>query len=101
MKTEETTTAEASPTVFDTKVFTDGLKAQIKAAGGTAAFYRQNDIIKQLTKATFQVMLDAEMEEHLGYGSNDREAKVASVYPRQVWCGWRYESTRGVTGAVL
>ena len=75
MKTEETTTAEASPTVFDTKLFTDGLKAQIKAAGGTAAFYRQNDIIKQLTKATFQVMLDAEMEEHLGYGSNTEKPR--------------------------
>jgi hypothetical protein len=47
MKTEETTTAESSPTVFDTKVSTNGLKAQIKAAGGTAAFYKQNDIIKQ------------------------------------------------------
>jgi transposase-like protein len=78
MTTEETTTAESSPTVFDTKAFTEGLKAQIKAAGGTAAFYKQNDIIKQLTKATFQAMLDAEMEEHLGYGNNDREAKKTS-----------------------
>lgn len=68
----------APPTVFDTKSFTDGLKAQIKSAGGTAAFYKQNDIIKQLTKATFQAMLDVEMEEHLGYGVNDREAKQGS-----------------------
>lgn len=68
-------TLENTPTVFDTKAFTDGLKAQIKAAGGTAAFYKQNDIIKQLTKATFQAMLDTEMEEHLGYAENDREAK--------------------------
>lgn len=75
MEREETTTAESSPTVFDTKAFTEGLKAQIKAAGGTAAFYKQNDIIKQLTKATFQAMLDAEMEEHLGYAANDRESK--------------------------
>jgi len=51
------------------------LKAHIKAAGGTAAFYKQNDIIKQLTKMTFQAMLDTEMEEHLGYSANDRESK--------------------------
>jgi transposase-like protein len=66
---------EKAPTVFDTKAFTDELKAQIKAAGGTAAFYKQHDIIKQLTKATFQAMLETEMEEHLGYAENDREAK--------------------------
>ena len=74
METKEITTTE-NATVFDTKAFTDGLKAQIKAAGGTKAFYQQNDIIKQLTKATFQAMLDTEMEEHLGYADNDREAK--------------------------
>ena len=78
METKDTTLPEASPTVFDAKAFTEGLKAQIKAAGGTAAFYKQNDIIKQLTQATFQAMLDTEMEEHLGYGVNDREAKKGS-----------------------
>jgi len=76
MEAKETKLAEAGPTVLDTKAFTDALKAQVKAAGGTAAFYKQNDIIKQLTKATFQAMLDTEMEEHLGYAAKDREAKT-------------------------
>lgn len=75
MTTKDTASTEATATVFDTKAFTEGLKAQIRAAGGTAAFYKQNDIIKQLTKATFQAMLDTEMEEHLGYPARDREAK--------------------------
>lgn len=73
-KKEVAITAPVSPTL-DTKAFTAELKAQIKAAGGTAAFYKHNDIIKQLTKATFQALLDTEMEEHLGYAANDREAK--------------------------
>ena len=42
MKTEETTTAEFSPTVFDTKAFTEGLKAQIKAAGGPHSLVHPN-----------------------------------------------------------
>jgi len=75
VKTEE---ESASPTVFDSKAFTEGLKAQVKAAGGTKAFYAQNDIIKQLTKMTFQAMLETEMEEHLGYAQNDRDAKTES-----------------------
>jgi transposase-like protein len=73
METKETTTE--SGIGVDVKAFTDALKAQVKAAGGTKAFYEQNDIIKELTRGTFQAMLDAEMEEHLGYAPNDRESK--------------------------
>ena len=76
MDTKETGQGDRAPKLLDTKAFTDGLRAQVKAAGGTAAFYAQNDLIKQLTKATYQAMLDVEMEEHLGYSSNDRAAKV-------------------------
>ncbi len=78
MEAKETGSAESNPTLLAMKAFTEQLKAQIKAAGGTAAFYKQNDIIKQLTTATFQAMLDTEMEEHLGYSTNDREAKKES-----------------------
>ena len=35
------------------------LKAQVKAAGGTKAFYEKSCIIKELTRGTFQAMLDA------------------------------------------
>lgn len=64
MDTKETGQGDRAPKLLDTKAFTDGLRAQVKAAGGTAAFYAQNDLIKQLTKATYQAMLDVEMEEH-------------------------------------
>ena len=62
---------------IDVKAVTDQLKAQIKAAGGTKAFYAQNDIIKLLTKSMFEAMLETEMEEHLGYSPNDRETREA------------------------
>jgi putative transposase len=73
---EATKTTETEvPVKFDAQAFATALKAQVKAAGGTKAFYAKNDIIKELTRTTFQALLDAEMEEHLGYESNDREAK--------------------------
>lgn len=75
MTTKETTTNEQSASVFDTRVFTEALRAQIKAAGSTAALYKQGDIIKDLTRATLQALLEAEMEEHLGYEHNNRESK--------------------------
>lgn len=62
----ETETSK-QPTVFDAEGFQQALKAQVKAAGGTKAFYAKHDIIKELLKSTFQTLLDAEMEEHLGY----------------------------------
>jgi hypothetical protein len=80
METKETTTE--SGIGVDVKAFTDALKAQVKAAGGTKAFYEQNDIIKELTRGTFQAMLDAEMEEHLGYAPNDRESRFAVTLGR-------------------
>lgn len=72
MENNETITERSE---FDTKAFTDALLKQVKAAGGTKTFYKQHDIIKELTRATYQALLDAEMEEHLGYEKNDRESK--------------------------
>lgn len=72
MENKELTTETSG---FDTKGFTDALLKQVKAAGGTQAFYKQHDIIKELTRATYQALLDAEMEEHLGYEKNDRDTK--------------------------
>jgi len=73
----EDSNAEAKEEVatFDAKAFEAALKAQVKAAGGTAAFYQKHDVIKELAKVTFQALLDAEMEEHLGYEKNDRDRK--------------------------
>jgi hypothetical protein len=50
MENNETTTERSE---FDTKAFTDALLKQVKAAGGTKAFYKQHDIIKELTRATY------------------------------------------------
>lgn len=75
METKEETKPIELPATIDPKAFTDAILQQVKAAGGTKEFYKKHDIIKALTKATFQALLDAEMEEHLGYGKNEREAK--------------------------
>lgn len=75
MESKEPTKQDELPATIDTKMFTDALLAQVRAAGGTKEFYKKHDIIKELTKATFQALLDAEMEEHLGYEKNDREGK--------------------------
>ena len=77
MENTNETKNELPPTI-DTKVFTEMLLEQVRAAGGTEEFYKKHDIIKELTKATFQALLDAEMEEHLGYKPGDREAKETS-----------------------
>ena len=70
-----TEVVEHLPGALNVKAFTDALLKEVKAAGGTKAFYQKHDIIKELTKATFQALLEAEMDEHLGYERNDREAK--------------------------
>jgi transposase-like protein len=69
---------EAEQPKIDTKAFTEALRAEVKAAGGTEKFYQQHDVIKEFTKALFQGLLESEMEEHLGYEKNDREAKETS-----------------------
>lgn len=73
METETATNNE--PTVFDSKGFEKALLAQVKAAGGTKAFYAKHDIIKELLKSTFQTLLNAEMEEHLGYEKHAPEGR--------------------------
>ena len=72
--TEKTGTSEA-PSIFDTQAVKDALLKQVKAAGGTKAFYAQGDFIKHLVKTTMEALLDAEMEEHLGYEKHAPEPK--------------------------
>jgi transposase-like protein len=75
MENTNETKQDELPATIDTKVFTEMLLEQVRAAGGTEAFYKKHDVIRELTKATFQALLNAEMEEHLGYQPNEREAK--------------------------
>jgi len=72
METEKT---NETPTVFDAKDFAKTLKQQVKAAGGTKAFYAQHDVVKTFTKVLFESLLEAEMEEHLGYEKHDPEGQ--------------------------
>ena len=76
MDTQETKREEL-PATIETKQFTELLLKQVREAGGTKEFYKKHDIIKELTKATFQALLDAEMEEHVGYKHGEREAREA------------------------
>ena len=73
VKVEATTSTNTESVVFDTKAFEKALLAEVKAAGGTKAFYAKHDIIKELLKTTFQALLNAEMEEHLGYEKHASE----------------------------
>jgi transposase-like protein len=75
MEKKEETTQAAFAGTMDTKRFTDALIEEVRAAGGTKAFYGKHDVIKELTRAAFQALLNAEMEEHLGYKENEREVK--------------------------
>ena len=70
---EATASTNTESVVFDTKAFEKALLAEVKAAGGTKAFYAKHDIIKELLKTTFQALLNAEMEEHLGYEKHASE----------------------------
>lgn len=72
-KATKRTTTESG--VFDAKSFEKSLVEQVKAAGGTKAFYAKHDVIKELLKSTFQALLNVEMAEHLGYEKNAPEGR--------------------------
>jgi transposase-like protein len=55
---------------FDFKHFDKMLLAHVKKNGGKAAVMGPG-LLKELTRRTYQALLDAELEEHLGYSKND------------------------------
>ena len=75
METNETPEAMPVASVFDAKAFEAALKAEVKAAGGTKEFYKKGDFIQSLVKTAFQSLLNAEMEEHLGYEKHAPEGR--------------------------
>ena len=75
METNTEKDESASPSLLDAGIVKDALMKQVKAAGGTKAFYAQGDFIKQLMKTTLEALLEAEMEEHLGYHKSSAEEK--------------------------
>jgi len=74
MEKAEKNVESKSGNSFDAEHFKEGLAKQIKAAGGVHAFYAQGDFLKQLTKSAMEVMLEAEMDMHLGFEKNSSEA---------------------------
>jgi transposase-like protein len=59
----------------DAEGFKEALLKKIRAAGGAKAFYAQGDFIKSLMKSTMEALLEAEMEEHLGFEKHSAEEK--------------------------
>lgn len=55
---------------FDFKHFDKMLQAHVKKNGGKAAVMGPS-LLKELTRRTYQALLDAELEEHLGYSKNE------------------------------
>jgi len=78
MEKAEKNVESESGNSFDAEHFKEGLAKQIKAAGGVHAFYAQGDFLKQLTKSAMEVMLEAEMDMHLGFEKNSSEAKATT-----------------------
>jgi len=78
METEnETNPAQDTdgPGLFDGEVFAKALKQQIKAAGGTKALYAKGDVVQGMVRSLFQTLLEAEMDEHLGYEKSEQGPK--------------------------
>ena len=82
MKTEDTINEDpATPDVkfnFDSEGFQKALIAEVKKAGGTEKFYKQAggaaSLAQSIMKPFYQTLLNAEMEEHLGYEKHGRDS---------------------------
>jgi putative transposase len=79
MKTENQNSQESKPnlaSIFDAEAFKKNLVEQVRAAGGTKEFYKNQDVIQNLVKSATEALLQVEMEEHLGYPKNGSAAGV-------------------------
>jgi len=65
-KERHTTASPSAPTVFDSELFKKTLMEQVRQGGGTAAVGGR-DFFNRLVKTALEVLLQVEMEEHLGY----------------------------------
>ncbi len=64
---------------FDFKKLDGFISEQIKGMKGAIAL-GGHDFVKELTRRTYQALLDAEMEEHLGYSKNDENPNEDGNY---------------------
>lgn len=61
--------------VFDLSQLQQGLAQLVKSAGGMEAFLGKIDLHKELTKSVYELMLETEMQEHLGYEKHSPEGR--------------------------
>lgn len=66
--------SDKESTGFDFKAYEEQLLKHAREAGGSAALGGQG-FIKELMSRTYQALLDAELEEHLGYSKHDPSGK--------------------------
>ena len=68
---------EANPASFglDPEAFKKNLIEQVRTAGGTKEFLQGQDFLKNLVKMGTEVLLQLEMEEHLGYAKHDSQGQ--------------------------
>lgn len=76
---DDTTGTEEAPSYIDAKALMNSLRRGIKAAGGTKAFIEgaggAEALVNKFMKPFFELLLEAEMEEHLGYAKHSPEEK--------------------------
>lgn len=80
INSQEESKTEQEPTFnFDSQGFQKALLAEVKKAGGTEKFYKQAggaaNLAQSIMKPFYQALLNAEMEEHLGYEKHAREGR--------------------------
>lgn len=65
----------AAPALWNSKAFKEQLLDHVRSQGGVKAMADPKQFLSQLVKDAFETLLEAEMEEHLGYAKNDAQAK--------------------------
>lgn len=65
----------AAPALWNSKAFKEQLLGHVRSQGGVKGMADPKQFLSQLVKDAFETLLEAEMEEHLGYAKNDAQAK--------------------------
>lgn len=90
----ETSTSKPLP---DLAHFKEGLLEQVRIAGGVKAFLQGQDFIKTLIKSAAEVLLEAEMEAHIGYEKHAKNKKGENHNARN---GTTEKTVRGDFGEI-
>lgn len=66
----------AAPSLWNSKAFKEQLLDHVRSQGGVKGMADPKQFLSQLVKDTLETLLEAEMEEHLGYARNDAQSKT-------------------------